>query len=74
MPNGCFVSFDDALLSNYPFLPEPINLNTLWFGYYRNYCRFSPVYPTSQDTVINYTIRRINWFRRLQNVHQNGDD
>lgn len=61
MPDGYFVSFDDALLSIYPPLSEPINLNTLWFGYFKDYYRFSPVYPTLQDTVINYTIRRIDW-------------
>lgn len=61
MPDGYFVSFDDALPAIEPLSMEYMNVNTVWFGYYGNYCRFSPAYPTSQDTVIDYTIKRIHW-------------
>jgi hypothetical protein len=40
---------------------ESLNVNTFWFGYNKRYNRFSPTFPTSTDTVINYTIRRIWW-------------
>jgi len=37
------------------------SLGTQWFGYYRRMDAFFPVVPTSADTVINYTQRRVVW-------------
>ena len=37
MPDGYFVSFDDALPAIESLSPENMNVNTLWFGYHKNY-------------------------------------
>ncbi len=61
VPGGYFVSFDDPLPARDPACADSMFINTIWFGYNKNYNRFSPVYPADTDTVINYTMRRVWW-------------
>ena len=61
VPGGLLLCLDDPLRCHVGFTDTMLDINTYWFGYRKKYNRFAPAWPVGQDTVVNYTARRVWW-------------
>lgn len=61
VPGGLLLTLDDPLRCYVGLTDTMVDVNTYWFGYRTGYDRFNPMWPIGQDTVVNYTARRVWW-------------